>query len=160
MNAPARFSAVSFLCLAFLATGSIEAQVVPTTPKSFKTRQIGESGASAGIASVAKPAETTYRQVTYISLSPSRQWKSADGKSLLGKLIAFEDIVVQTKNAAPDASAKPEMPPVITVVRDGKARLLVNQKPFEVPLDRLADDERAFVLNIDAGVKAKAAKKP
>jgi hypothetical protein len=151
---------LSCCAFALLATGSaVLAQVVPTTPGKFKMKPFGESGASAGIASTPKPVETTYRQTTYIALSPPRQWKSADGKSVLGKLIAFEDLVIESKGAAPDPAAAPTMPAKITVVRDGKARLLVNSKPFEVLLDRLGEDEKNFVKGIEAGVAAKAAKK-
>lgn len=146
--------------LVLLATPSaVLAQVVPTTPGKFKMKPFGETGASAGIASGPKPVETTYRQTTYIALSQPRQWKSADGKSVLGKLIAFEDLVVESKGTAPDQSAAPTMPAKITVVLDGKARLLVNAKPFEVLLERLGEDERNFVKGIEAGVNAKAAVK-
>lgn len=143
------------LCVMFAASPAAFAQVVPTTPGRFKMKPFGETGDSAGIASTPKPAETTYRQVTYIALSQPRQWKSADGKSLLGKLIAFEDIVVVSKAAAPDPALAPTMPAKLTVVRDGKARLLVNSKAFEVPLDRLGEDERKFVAQIQTAVAAK-----
>ena len=146
-------SHVTLLLLAM--AGGVWAQVVPTTPTGFKMRQIGDSGASAGIASAPKQKETRYRQVTHISLSPARQWKSADGQSLLGKLIAFEDIVVESKGVAPDKNAAPAMPAKITVVRDGKARLMVDTKTYEVALDRLGEDERKFVTQIQAAVAAK-----
>lgn len=153
MNAPLQ----SGLCLLLAACASAFAQVVPTTPGKFKMKPLGETGASAGISSAPKPAETTYRQITHIALSPPRQWKSSDGKSLLGKLIAFEDVIVETKGAAPDPSATPAMPATITVVRDGKARLLVNSKAYEISLDRLGDDERKFVAQVE---KAVAVRKP
>ncbi len=140
------------LCLA----GQACAQVVPTTPSKFSMKPVGGTSASAGIASAPKPAETVYRLVTYVTLSQPRQWKSNDGKSVLGKLIAFEDIVVESRSAAPDAKAAPTMPAKITVVRAGTVRLLVDSKPFEVALDRLGEDERKFIQGIDAGVKAKA----
>ena len=142
------------LCLMLLTSTGL-GQIVPATPGKFKMKPLAESGSSSGITSTPKPAETTYRQVTYIALSPSRQWKSADGKSLLGKLIAFEDVVVVSKTVAPDPAAVPAMPAHITVVRDGKARLLVNSKPYEVTLDRLGEDERKFVGQIQAAVSAK-----
>lgn len=146
------------LMLASFSTAT--AQVVPTTPGRFKLKPFGETGSTSGVTTMPKPVETTYRQITYIALSQPRQWKSTDGKSLLGKLIAFEDIVVESKKAAPDAKAEPAMPGRITVVRDGKARLLVNSKPYEVSLDRLGEDERNFVKAIETNVNAKAAKKP
>ena len=160
MNAMAHWLRKALFSMLVFSSAASAQVAVPTTPKSFTMRKVGDTGASAGIASPTKPAETIYRMVTYVALSPPRQWKSADGRSLLGKLIAFEDTVVETKNAAPAANEKPVMPATITVVRDGKARLLVDQKPFEVPLERLGEDERAFVKNIDAAVKAQTAKRP
>ena len=141
------------------AMSAVQAQVVPTTPGKFKLKPFGETGSSSGVTTTPKPVEKIYRQVTYIALSPPRQWKSIDGKSVLGKLIAFEDIVVETKGAAPDAKEEPKMPDKITVVRDGRARLLVNSKPYEVSLDRLGEDERNFVKGTENNVNAKAAKK-
>jgi len=145
-------------CAAFVviaAESALHAQVVPTTPTKFNMRPVGDASASAGIASAPKPKETIYRQITYITLSQPRQWKSADGKSLLGKLIAFEDIVVESKGVAPDKNAAPAMPAKITVVRDGKVRLMVDSKPYEVALDRLGEDERKFVTQIQTAVAAK-----
>lgn len=159
MKSLMHFVVCGAFALAVVAAPS-QAQVVPTTPGKFTLKPMGETGTSAGIASTPRPSETSYRQVTYITLSQPRQWKSADGRSLLGKLIAFEDIVSVSKNAAPDAKTVPEMPSVITVVRGGKARLLVNSKPYEVALDRLGEEERNFVKSIESGVKAQAGKKP
>ncbi len=162
----ARFlPAFGVVLLAFVSPEVLHSQVVPSTPTKFSTRITG--GGTNGSASIGMtpkaPTDTTVRTVTYVALSDSRQWKSTDGKSLIGKLIAFEDLVVETKIAAgakPEPGPLPAMPEKPTVIRDSKARLLVDNKPYEVPLTRLGDDERKFIENLQAAVNAKAKAKP
>lgn len=149
------------MILLALAAAAARAQVVPATPGKFTTRTISGGGstatASVGFVAPARPP-TTVRTTTYIALGESRQWKSTDGKSLLGKLIAFEDLVVETKiesGAKPAPAPPPALPDHPTVVRDGKARLLIDTKPFEVPLERLSDEDRKLVEGIRDAVASK-----
>ena len=90
------------LAFGFLATLPLAAQVVPTTPTKFDTRRIGDALPSGGsTVNVTPPrTQTTVRTITHIVLGEPRQWKMADGKSFLGKLIAFEDIVTEGNAAA------------------------------------------------------------
>ena len=133
------------------------------TPKGFTTRTTGGgSSSNIGVVSQPKPQEKTVRTISYISLSEPRQWKSNDGKSLLGKLIAFEDLIVETKIAAdaqPAPATPPQMPVYPTVVRDAKARLFIDSKSFEVALARLSEDDQKFIENIRASIAASTAKK-
>jgi hypothetical protein len=87
------------------------------------------------------------KYTTRIMLSDSRSWTSSDGKLLEGRLIAFEDLVVEApKGAEPPAPPKPPEKP--TVIRDGKIRLqLANRKIVEIPLDRLSEADREFVAH-------------
>jgi len=160
---PLEPGAVMLLALAF--AGTTLGQVVPATPKKFTTRAIsgGGSTSTASVGVAAPKPQTTVRTTTYIALGDARQWKSTDGKSLLGKLIAFEDLVVETKSgdgAKPAPAAPPAMPDKPTVIRDGKARLLIGTKPFEVPLERLSDEDRKLVEGIRSAIDAKAKAKP
>ena len=55
--------------------------------------------------------------------------------------------------AAREAVAKAppaKMPDKPTLIREGKVRLLVNQKPVEVPMERLSDDDRKYVEDLNA----------
>jgi hypothetical protein len=148
---------------AFASMQESRGQVVPATPNKFATRTItggGTGSASIGIAQP-KPQPTTVRTTAHIALGEARQWKSTDGKSLLGKLIAFEDLVVETKQepgTKPVPATLPPPPEKPTVIRDGKARLLVDNKAYEVPLDRLGEDERKFIQQIKDAIDAKKAK--
>jgi len=138
-----------------------DAQVVPATPKKFTTRAVGHGGsASVGI-EPAPEAPRKVREVTYVVLSPQRTFLSSDGKSLLGKLLAFDQTVVEREEQKPVAGepAKQESPAPSataakpTVVRDGKVRLLVNAKVFELPLARLSEEDRKFIEGIRAKVE-------
>ena len=137
----------------FAIAGSLplRAQAVPSTPTKFDTRGISDTakGGGGGVGFTAAKPQTTVRTITHIVLGEPRQWKMSDGKSYIGKLIAFEDIVVVGNAPAP---AVPKNP---TVVRDGKARLFVNAKAYEVPLQNFGADERKFIEDTRAAVEAK-----
>jgi hypothetical protein len=150
-----------FIGMALTCASSAQ-MVVPGTPGKFKPRPIGDGGnASPGVQVIpkegAKPA--TARYTTHITLSESRIWSSTDGKSLTGKLIAFEDLVVE----APQGAASPAIPPPPakpTVIRDQKVRLFINQKAVEVPLARLSQADQELIEQIQAGIAKKAEKPP
>jgi hypothetical protein len=135
----------------------------PTTPTKFGQRGIS-GGTNSGNASVnaTTTAEATARITSHYSFGELRQWKSADGRSLLGKMIAFEDAVIEVKRqtateaqSAAMAAPAPKPPVKFTLLREGKIRLLVNNKPFEVPLDKLSAEDQTFAKQVEATVNAK-----
>ncbi|MFO1484901.1 MAG: hypothetical protein U1F71_16180 [Verrucomicrobiaceae bacterium] len=145
----------------FAAVVPLGAQVVlPATGKKFETRTINGSGGNNGVSingSTAPAPPPKARLVSYFSLSEVRQWKSSDGKSLLGSIIAYEESVTEIDAANPAAAREaaqkappPKLPEKPTLIRDGKVRLLVNNKPYEVALERLSDDDRKFVEDLNA----------
>ncbi len=136
------------------------AQVVPATPRHPITRPTGgglSGGTTVNPPSKAPPAKK--RVITHVRLSPERVWTSADGRTQTGKLIAFEESVVEVAADAPEPPPPPA-PKVLTVVRDGKARLLIGQKAFEIPLTRLVPEDRAFIEQVRAKVERKRAPTP
>jgi hypothetical protein len=139
-------------------------QVIPATPKKFTKRDIGDSGKATVDVQPAPDPPRKIREVTYVVLSPQRQFTSTDGKNLLGKLIAFDQKVVerteqQSNNSNPAAETTTTTPPSNkpTVVKDGKVRLLVNSKVFELPLTRLSTEDRKFIEDLRQKVEAKPA---
>ncbi len=42
------------------------------------------------------------------------------------------------------------MPDKPTLIREGKVRLLINKKPVEIPLERLSNDDRKYVEDLNA----------
>ena len=144
-----------------LTCGCFAQIIVPGTPNKFQSRPVG-SGASigGGVEVVPKDeAAKKSRYITHIVLSESHIWSSTDGKILTGKLIAFEDLVTETPQgaAAPVTPAPPAHP---TMIRDGKVRLLVNQKAVEIPLERIGEADRELIANIKAALDKKTASPP
>jgi hypothetical protein len=136
--------------------------VIPATPKKFGTRSLNNNGANGASISTnggsinlgpTAAASTKVRYTTHVTLSDSRQWRSTDGKSLLGRLIAFEDLTAEIEKGAPPPPFTPPANP--TVVKDGKARLLVDTKTYELPLDRLSEPDRDFIEKVREGLAKK-----
>ncbi len=143
-------SLLAAVVFGFLSPQPLAAQAVPATPTKFDTRRLGDAASGGASVNVTLPrTQTTVRTITHIVLGEPRQWKMTDGKFFIGKLIAFEDLVAEG-NAAPLAAPKN-----LTLVRDGKARVLVNAKPFEVALERLGADERKFIEETRSALAAK-----
>ncbi len=154
------------LVVGILMCTAAAAQVVPTTPRSFAKRNVGNtssvgstaisegSGSSSAGVSMVKP-EPVVRTTTYIVLSGARQWTSSEGKPLLARLIAFEDVTTETTKSAAAAGNGATTPPITgkpTVVRDGKVRLYADKKSYEVPLEKLSAADQAFVDTVKRGV--------
>jgi len=134
---------------------AVLAQAVPTTPTKFNTKPVGSATGTTG-ATINPPATvTSIRHVTYLTLSPLRQWNSTEGKSLMGKLIAWEETVTNTRGTTTPATESAPMTRKPTVVRNNKARLLIDTKAVEVPLDRLAAEERKFIQELQSAIAGK-----
>lgn len=129
-----------------LVSGLAMAQVTPADPDRFTIRPLG-GGNSGGVQVLPKGAPKTVRYVTHIVLSTDRLWTSPDGKIVEGKLIAFEDVIAEAPKGAqpPPNPAPPESP---TVVRAGKIRLLIKNKPVETSLSRFSAGDLEFVEQV------------
>lgn len=154
-----RFKTIFLLGFALLpALSPLLAQVVPTTPTKFKKRDLGGTAEPNSILApptVAPPVEQTFKSVIHFSLSPARQWTSQDGKITVGQLIAFEDVIVESKNGAPPP--RPPQPEKPTIMKDGKVRLLIDSKVFEFAPDRLSAADREFIEKIMQSTSKKPA---
>ena len=137
----------------------VAAQVIPSTPSQFGKRSTGLLSESGGSSSVGlRPgkaqSQTIVRQINYIALSESRQFTSNDGRTLIGKVIAWEQTEQQlTPGQDPALQPAPALPAQPTVLREGKVRLLVRQQPFEVAVERLAPADQKFIHQIQAAIQ-------
>ena len=131
-------------------------QAVPATPTKFNTKPVGSATGTTGASINPPAANSVVRHVTYLALSPLRQWNSTDGKSLFGTLIAWEESVITTPGgtSAPTLQTAP-IAAKPTVLKNNKARFLIDHKVFEVPLNRLAVEERTFVEDLQKAVNLK-----
>jgi len=155
MDFPSRWLFVSALCASPLAAQTDFPGNPTVGPKKYTTRQTG-GGVNPGAAIESQTTENpNIRYTTHIVLYQSRWWTSTEGKLLEAKLIAFEDQVAEAPKggAEPKFSAPPSHP---TVIRGGKVRLLVNQKPVELALEKLSHQDREFVEQIKAAIVKKA----
>ncbi len=145
------------LTAGLLLAGVLGAQVViPPSAKRMTPRPTG-GGTPGGVSITTSDGDKDQkvRYTTHIVLADSRQWTSTDGRTLQAKMIAFEDLVVETPKDAAQPKP-PALPPTVTVVRAGKIRLVSDQKPYELALERLSQADRDFVEKIRAAHAKKA----
>ena len=154
---------IGFL-LGWAMVGGGTAQIVPPGgAKLPTTRPIG-GGVNHGVDGGASitggtPTPAKQRYTTRIVLSESRIWQNLDGRTLEGKLLAFEDVVTEVAGGGvePPAPVPPANP---TVIRAGKVRLLVGKKPFDLVLTNLVKADQEFIESIRTALAKKAAVKP
>ena len=72
-----------------------------------------------------------------MELSETRDWHDVSGRTVTGKLIAFEPVA-----GAPTGKPMP--------VRDGNICLLVNGKSYDLPMTRLAREDQDFLAKLRA----------
>ena len=132
-----------FACLAV-----IQAQTVPVTPSSPKEFKKRDLGGALGTGAVGVKAPKKVSTITYIAVSEERAFANTSGKLIMAQLIAFEE----------GDPAKVDRP--LTLIKDGKIRLLVKGrgKASVVPLEKLREEDRAYVKALDAANKATAKK--
>ena len=139
---------IILLASASLAGFTPAQTVTPAHPDRFTNRTTGGS-TSGGVEVLPKDggAPKTVRYITHIVLSTNRFWTSPGGKIVEGKLIAFEDMITEApKGAEPPPNPAPPASP--TVVRDGKIRLLINNKPVVTALSRFSAGDLEFVEQV------------
>jgi hypothetical protein len=125
-------------------------------PGKSAARSIGGSVNPGASVDSTTPKNPNVRYVTHMVLYENRIWTNTEGKPLEAKLIAFEDLVVETPKGAAEP-VMPEPPAHPTVTRDGKIRLLVNKKPVEVAQEKLSQSDREFIDQMKAALDKKAA---
>jgi hypothetical protein len=133
------------LSLLLIVPPAVAQVVAPASPKKFVTRPIGDDS-TGGVEVIPKEGNATkkVRYTTHIVLSTERIWTSTEGKLLEGKLIAFEDMVVEAAQGAA-APPNPTPPASPTVTKDDKVRLLIKKKPVEVAIQRLSPGDQEFI---------------
>jgi hypothetical protein len=149
-----------FTLISALVSGLALAQVTPAHPDRFTNRPTG--GVSTGGVEVLPKggaAPQTVRYITHIVLSTNRFWTSSDGKLVEGKLIAFEDMITEAPKGA-EPPPNPTPPETPTVVRDGKIRLLIKNKPVLVMLSRFSAGDLEFVEQVRKAYTRKAPVEP
>lgn len=144
---PATVDPMKYL-IAFIFLGVVSAEDNKLrTPTAFEPRNIdGSNEIEPNIRPENQEKQTVTRTVTHCVLTENRTWTSTDGKKMEAKLIAFEDLVVESvKGQVAKAPQAPEYP---TVVQEEKVRFSVNRKPVVLPLARLIQSDQDFIEKI------------
>ncbi|MEM1295880.1 MAG: hypothetical protein AAGH89_10980 [Verrucomicrobiota bacterium] len=119
--------------------------VVAEDPIEAQRRALGGGSISndGGAVIVAPPTpKPQIKTVYFTAVSPSRQWKAADGRMMIGRLMAF---------SAPKLG---ESGPV-EVIREGKVRFLRSgsKSPVDFPLEKLSEEDQRYVKGIAQAAK-------
>ncbi len=116
-------------------------------PLEEQRKALGERNLTNGGANVVSP-RLPKREVTIVYLtavSAPRQWTAADGRKMVGRLMAF-----------PPPKSGQQGP--LEVIRDGKVSLMRSgtKKPVEFPLEKLSAEDQKMVKAIAEAVKKSA----
>ena len=132
--------ASSFLFTLLTAVSSAQTSfpVSPATPGGFTTRSTGDL--SSGTSVTSKKAPPKPIKVSYTIVGELRQWTNTKGASIHARLLAFE--------TGDPAKADPNR--VLTLIRDGKIRLLVEGKNTfnELQLSTLSSPDQEYVTEL------------
>ena len=127
-----------------------ESVVFGADPVSEARKKLMErTGGGTGIVTPGKrqPPQVIKTYITYVS--PDREWTSADGRTMQGRLLAY-------------SAPKPGEQGPVVVIQKEKIRLLRSgtKKPSEIPLKALSEVDQKYVKNIaEAAAKIPATAK-
>lgn len=152
MNLPKSLATLTAL---LLGTSLLPAQIRPGKGMQLHRDVIPQN--TAGMIAPEPPPQTS-RATTYITLTPDRTWKNLEGKTLQGKLIAFEDMVMEVAAGQIPEPPKPTAHP--TVVKEGKVRLLIHKKPFVIDIHTLSAADQEEIRSIEAAHARKSSPTP
>ena len=121
--------------------------VTPATPTDFVPRNVGTN--VSGVAILTEPPVPKKIKVSFTAVSPLREWANSKGLSTRGSLIAFE--------AGDHSQSQKEL----TIIRDGKIRLLVEgQNNFNlIALSLLSKKDQEYIIGLVKARKEAAAGK-
>jgi hypothetical protein len=145
-----------------MATAAFGQIVMPGGAKNPGNRSIGNTvngGVDGGATISGKQTPPKKRYTTHIILAETRIWRNADGRTKEGKLLAFEDVVVEVPGDVAE-TPMPVPPANPTLVRNGKVRMLIGKEIFEVAVSSLVKIDQDYIEGIRASLAKKAAVKP
>lgn len=106
-----------------------------------RKRMMERTGGGAGLITPAvKQPQAVVSYITYVS--PMREWVSADGRKMHGRLVAF-------------SAPKPGETGPVEVIKDGKVRLVRSgsKKPADFPLQSLSEEDQIYARRIEESAK-------
>jgi len=101
----------------------------------------GQFGGASITTPKASPLRKETKKITYLAVTDDRAWVNNEGKTIKGRLIAFDP-----------GNKEKFIPP--TIIKEDKIRMLIGTKAYVFPLDKLREENRKEILNLKNGFKA------
>ena len=87
------------------------------------------------------PIKKEVKKITYLAVTDDKTWINEEGKTIKGRLIAFNS-----------GNKEKFIPP--TIIKDNNVRMLIGNKAYVFPLEKLREENRKEILNLKNGFKA------
>jgi len=101
----------------------------------------GQFGGASITTPKSSPLKREVKKITYLAVTDDKAWINNEGKTIKGRLIAFDP-----------GNKEKFIPP--TIIKDNNVRMLIGNKAYVFPLEKLKEDNRKEILNLKNGFKA------
>ncbi len=101
----------------------------------------GQFGGASITTPKAAPIKKEVKKITYLAVTDDKTWINEEGKTIKGRLIAFNS-----------GNKEKFIPP--TIIKDNNVRMLIGNKAYVFPLEKLREENRKEILNLRNGFKA------
>ena len=101
----------------------------------------GQFGGASITTPKAAPIKKEVKKITYLAVTDDQTWINEEGKPIKGRLISFNS-----------GNKEKFIPP--TIIKDNNVRMLIGNKAYVFPLEKLREENRKEILNLRNGFKA------
>lgn len=127
------------MCLYFIFSQSESIAQIKATNKTISGS--GQFGGASITTPKASPIKREVKKITYLAVTDDKSWINNEGKTIIGRLIAFDS-----------GNKEKFIPP--TIIKDSNVRMLIGKKAYVFPLEKLREENRKEILDLNNGFKA------
>ena len=127
------------MCLYFIFSQSESIAQIKATNKTISGS--GQFGGASITTPKASPIKKEVKKITYLAVTDDKSWINNEGKTIIGRLIAFDS-----------GNKEKFIPP--TIIKDSNVRMLIGKKAYVFPLEKLREENRKEILDLNNGFKA------
>ena len=127
------------MCLYFIFSQSESIAQIKATNKTISGS--GQFGGASITTPKASPIKREVKKITYLAVTDDKSWINNEGKTIIGRLIAFDP-----------GNKEKFIPP--TIIKDSNVRMLIGKKAYVFPLEKLREENRKEILDLNNGFKA------
>ncbi|HIG84173.1 MAG TPA: hypothetical protein EYG40_01835 [Verrucomicrobia bacterium] len=127
------------MCLYFIFSQSESIAQIKATNKTISGS--GQFGGASITTPKASPIKKEVKKITYLAVTDDKSWINNEGKTIIGRLIAFDP-----------GNKEKFIPP--TIIKDSNVRMLIGKKAYVFPLEKLREENRKEILDLNNGFKA------